>query len=98
MKCDKFDGEYTCKYFHPNGACTRPDKFMCEIFIDTNSQPVADDVPLYVGMVLKSHESATVTEIIRKKVAQINKQYPVKQQSSLNFEKRSKMEEYFGKI
>lgn len=59
-QCDKFDGRYTCNFFISNGACSRPDKFMCHIFTETGHQPVEDDIPIHVGEVLKAFPDARV--------------------------------------
>lgn len=59
-QCDKFKGRWTCDYFLSNGACSRPDKFMCHIFTETGHQPVEDDIPIHVGEVLKAFPDARV--------------------------------------
>lgn len=62
--CKDFEGRNTCIHFTPNGSCKREGKYMCHVFIDTNSQPVADDVPLFLGEVLKAFPSAKVIKEI----------------------------------
>lgn len=80
--CEKFQGRNTCDFFISNGACSRPDKFMCHVFIDTHSQPINDDVPIHLGEVLREFPDSKV-------VKEINPEPRGKQK---------KMEEFFGKI
>lgn len=60
-KCPEFKGWlFGCTYFIPSGACKRPDKFMCQVWIDTRKQPVEDDIPLHIKTVLEHDTSARV--------------------------------------
>jgi hypothetical protein len=66
--CPDFEAtRYVCDYFVPNGSCKRPTRFMCHIFIDTDKQPVQDDVPLHLGKVLETFNGSTVIKETGKK-------------------------------
>lgn len=80
--CNKFSGRNTCDYFISTGGCRLQGKFMCHVFKQTGSQPIEDDVPLYIGEVLKVFPEARV-------VKEINPEPRGKQK---------KMEEFLGKL
>jgi hypothetical protein len=85
--CDVFEGRYTCQHFIPNGACNRPNRFMCHVFIDTGKQPVEDDVPAELGMILETFPGSKVV-----------KSTPKVEKATSNVDKKKKMEDFFGKI
>ena len=58
--CPDFKGSYTCSFFNSDGTCSHEDRFMCHIFMDTDKQPVEDDVPLEVGMILEAFPGSRV--------------------------------------
>lgn len=96
MKCESFKAtRYICDYFISNGSCSRPNKFMCEVFIDTGHQPVQDDIPIHLEEVLKAFPDATVVDEVIKDavttgigVVKDGKHIPSK----------DLMEEFFGKL
>lgn len=87
-ECADFDGRYVCDHFIENGACGMPNHFMCHIFMDTGKRPVEDDVPLFVGEVLKTFPGSQV--VASKEGRVITKETPM--------DRKKKWEALLGKI
>lgn len=86
--CPDFDGRYVCDHFIENGACRMPSRFMCHIYMETKKRPVEDDVPLFVGEVLKTFEGSQV--VASKDGRVITKETPI--------DRQKKWEAFLGKI
>ena len=104
--CDKFRGRNTCDYILANGACKLPNKFMCIVLIKTGSQPINDDVPLFLKEVLEAFPDSKVVKEINPEPRE--GEYPMElippeideEDRWVEPEKPVKktMEDYFGKI
>jgi len=86
FNCPDFQGKEVCDFFLSNGACKKPTKFMCHIFMETGKRPGEHDVPLYVGEVLKEFPGSEITEVINFT------------NNAIEDKHTSKLEDYFGKL